>query len=364
MIPLFPNIGYAEISSAGTLNDAMGSAKTQLPIQFFKLTDNISGNLTMTNESIHKKIIIDTNGKNITNSSGSPITNNSSIDVELKGSGNVQSTLKTFNTAITSTSNTGTTTFDNSDSSTVVVDTDFTFDTNLTSFSGQQTSGNGVDGFFNTTFGTYLGGRLLTNVNTAAFRMQFNDAFVEDNPKGGGLIVGPGGGGQSGYTSNAGRSCSPVVPSSNTVSGGFRTMVWANAGFDPRKGGNYTITILLDTSDRARVVISQANDVRFILPSNGVIPDAVTTTGRRMIFTNNLAIPVVLSGADPFDGVTVASGATSTANISAADGSFDITGTVSGSNDDSEPFALASVNNGTGDLITTGYTGTLSASGL
>ena len=85
---------------------------------------------------------------------------------------------------------------------------------------------------------------------------------------------------------------------------------------------------------------------------------------RTFTFTNNLAIPVVLSGNDPFDAVTVAAGATSAPTRESTDGSFDITGTVSGSNDDSEPFALASVNNGTGDLITTAYTGTLSASGL
>ena len=78
-----------------------------------------------------------------------------------------------------------------------------------------------------------------------------------------------------------------------------------------------------------------------------------------------MAIPVVLSGGDPFSDVTVAAGATGVVTRSdSTDGSFDLTGTVSGSNGDSEPYALAVVNNGTGSLITTSYTGTFSTSGL
>ena len=64
----------------------------------------------MTDDSAHKKIILDTNDNNIINSSGSPITNNSSTDVVLKGSGNVQSTVLTFTSEVADTSNTGTTT--------------------------------------------------------------------------------------------------------------------------------------------------------------------------------------------------------------------------------------------------------------
>ena len=360
-IPLITNLGFTEVSSAGDLNDKAGVTKSKLPVQLFKLTQNISGNLTMNNNAAHKKIFLDTNGKTILNGSDSPITNNSSTAVELKGSGNVQSTLKTFTSAVSSTSNTGTTTISEADDSTVVVDSNFTFNTNLTSFGGQQTSGNGVDNMFNTTFGAYFGGKLLPNVNDAAFRMEFRDAFPEDGSSGG-LIVGPGGGGQANYTSSGGRNCSPVTPSSNTVSNGFRTMVWTNAGFDPRKGGNYTITMLLDSSDRARVVISASNDSRFILPNGGVVPNAVTTNGRRITFTNKLAVSCVLTGADPFDSVTVSAGASSTANISAADGSYDITGTISGNDGSSQPFALAAVNNGSGNLTTSAYTGTFSAS--
>ena len=95
-IPLITNVGFTEVSSSGVLNDKAGTAKSKLPIQLFKLSGAISGNLQMNNDSAHKKIILDTDGNNITNSSGSPLTNNSSVALELKGSGNVQSTLKTF----------------------------------------------------------------------------------------------------------------------------------------------------------------------------------------------------------------------------------------------------------------------------
>ncbi len=124
-IPFMPNVGFTEVSSAGSLNDKAGT-KTKLPIQFFKLTDNISGNLSLSDDSAHKKIILDTNGNNITNSSGSPLTTNSSTTLELKGSGNVQCTLKTFTASESSTGHTGTTTFSNSDSSTLVVSTSTT----------------------------------------------------------------------------------------------------------------------------------------------------------------------------------------------------------------------------------------------
>ena len=79
------------------------------------------------------------------------------------------------------------------------------------------------------------------------------------------------------------------------------------------------------------------------------------------MFTNNLDISCVLSGADPFDGVTVSSGATATSTRSnSTDGSHNVTMTISGSDGNSQPFALADVNSGTGSLTTTQYTGTLS----
>ena len=75
--------------------------------------------LQMNNDAAHKKIILDTNGNTITNSSGSPLTTNSSTTLELKGSGNVQSTLKTFTS-----SGSADTTISEADNSTVAVAND------------------------------------------------------------------------------------------------------------------------------------------------------------------------------------------------------------------------------------------------
>ena len=127
-VPLITNVGFTEISSAGSLTTEAGS-KIALPIQLFKLTDNISGQLTLTENSNHKKVIIDTNGNNIINSSGSPLNVDcpSGVPVELKGSGNVQSTVKTFTSAVTDTSNTGTTTIAEAGNSTLAVTTNHTF---------------------------------------------------------------------------------------------------------------------------------------------------------------------------------------------------------------------------------------------
>ena len=58
-IPLISGLGFTEVDSAGTLNDKAGDAKSKLPIQFFRLTDNISGNLTLNDNAAHKKIILD-----------------------------------------------------------------------------------------------------------------------------------------------------------------------------------------------------------------------------------------------------------------------------------------------------------------
>ena len=89
----------------------------------------------------------------------------------------------------------------------------------------------------------------------------------------------------------------------------------------------------------------------------------VTVNARTLTFTNNLSISCVLSGADPFDGVTVNAGATSQKILYSTDGSFNVTMTISGNNDSGLPLALADVNNGTGSLDTStqGYTGTFSA---
>ena len=44
-IPLISNVGFTEVDSSGSLNTKAGD-RTKLPIQFFRLSDNISGNLS------------------------------------------------------------------------------------------------------------------------------------------------------------------------------------------------------------------------------------------------------------------------------------------------------------------------------
>jgi len=344
MIPLFPNIGFVEIDSAGTINDAMGSAKSQLPIQFFRLTENISGNLTIADDASHKKIILDTNGKTITNSSGAPITNNSSTTVEIKGSGNIQSTLKTFTLAVTSNSNTGTSTFSNSDSSTVVVSaedrtSDISASGGVSVAKGFQGSMSGANPFF------FPITELLT--------LPTNPGSNNGNLSGGAatavaqLFTIVGGANFPNLQSGAGFSVNvdgtvhtaPSSTSSNSVS--FGAMVIENFG-----------------SNRIRIFGGSSISAM-------QIPNNIIDNGSRLFtYTNNLATSVILSGDNPFDDITVSAGATATFTRTDTDGSFNITGTVSGNDSDSQPFVLTPVNNGSGDISTTAYTGTLSASAL
>jgi len=349
MIPLFPNIGFVEIDSAGTINDAMGSAKSQLPIQFFRLTENISGNLTIADDASHKKIILDTNGKTITNSSGAPITNNSSTTVEIKGSGNIQSTLKTFTLAVTSNSNTGTSTFSNSDSSTVVVSAEDR--TSDISASGGVSVASGFGGSMSGVGPFYF-------PNTELLTLPSNPGSNNGNLSGGAatavaqLFTIVGGGSMPNIQSGAGFSVNVdgtvhTAPSSTSST----TAVFGNLTFQ-NFGGN-------------RIRIFGNNSGSALSVSAMKIPNNIIDNGSRLFtYTNNLATSVILSGDDPFNDITVSAGATATFTRTSTDGSFNITGTVSGNNSDSQPFVLIPVNNGSGNISTTAYTGTLSASAL
>ena len=380
-IPLISNLGFTEVDSAGTLNDKAGTAKSKLPIQFFKLTDNVSGNLTMTNDSAHKKIIIDTNGNTILNSSGSPITNNSSTSVELIGSGNVQSTLKTFTSSVASTSNTGTTTISEADNSTVVVADDVhTFDAAL--IDDNRSAGNGTsfgDGsttvtkpntgstagmlvnetYYTTSATTSFGGVGLTNINRSDFAMSFTHAFLEDGTPISGAIVGP-----SGPSTFDGVSADqPDTNTTHSHAGAtYRFMRWNSAlvGVNNGNSGTFAIEMFIDSATGKAVVAIIGGRGAFNQIKN--VDVVGPTAGRRFTFTNNLAISCVLSGADPYDGVTVGAGATAVANRDSTDGSFSITGTISGSDGSSQPYALKDVNDGTGDIVVSGHTGTRSAS--
>ena len=387
-IPLVSNVGFTEVDSAGTLNSKAGATKSKLPVQFFKLTGNVSGNLTMTNDSAHKKIIIDTNGNTILNSSGSPISNNSSITVELKGSGNVQSTLKTFTSSAGSTSNTGTTTIATADNSTMAITTgDHTFigtfiDDNRGS-GASSGSGGGVsfgDGgttvrrpnesgntsghlvnetYFNTTATTNFGGVGLNNINRSDFAMSFTHAFMEDGTRVSGAIVGPGG-----PSSFDGRNATtPNTNTTHSVSGStYRFMRWNSAlvGVNNGNSGTFAIEMFIDDNTGKAVVAVVGGRGAFNQIKNVDVKGV--TAGRRFTFTNNLAIACVLSGGDPYSNVTVNAGATAVSNRDSTDGSFSITGTISGSDGSSQPFTTAAFNDGSGNVSTTNHTGTRSVS--
>ena len=343
-IPLITNLGFTEVNSDGDLNDKAGANKSKLPIQLFKLTGNITGNLTMNNNAAHKKIILDTNGNTIINSSGAPITNNSSATMEIKGSGNIQSTLKTFTLAVGSTSNTGTSTFSNSDSSTVVIvladraaDISTTGGVSVTSGFGGSMSGVGPFYFPNT--------ELLT--------LPSNPGSNNGNLSGGAatavaqLFTIVGGANFPNLQSGAGFSVNVegtvhTAPSSTSST----TAVFGNLTFQ-NFGSN-------------RIRIFGASSVSAMKIPNNIVADG----GRTFTFTNRLVSDVVLSGNDPYDDVTVSAGATAAFTRTSTDGSFNITGTISGNNSDSLPFALSLVNNGTGNISTTGYSGTFSGSAL
>ena len=376
-IPLISNVGFTEVSSSGVLNDKAGTAKSKLPIQLFKLSGAVTGNLQMNNDAAHKKIILDTNGNNITNSSGSPLTTNSSTTLELKGSGNVQSTLKTFTS-----SGSGNTTINEADSSTVAVQADtHTFDTALvdqarsagsgvsfgdgfTTFRRPQDSGNNSglvnESYYTTGFAALFGGVGLTNINRSDFAMSFTHAFLEDGTPISGAIVGP-----SGPSSFDGRSAS--TPNTNTThshaGATYRFMRWNSAlvGVNNGNSGTFAIEMFIDSNTGKAVVnivggrgaFNQIKNVNVVGP----------TAGRRFIFTNNLAISCVLSGSDPFN-ATVSAGATNQVDRNSTDSTFSLTGTISGNDDSSRPFALKDINDGTGSVNEDAYTGTKSVSAL
>ena len=352
-IPLISGVGFTEVNSAGVLNDKAGTAKSKLPVQFFKLTDNISGNLTLNNDSAHKKIFLDTNGNNILNPNGSPLTTNSSTTLELLGSGNIQSTLKTSTATESSTGHTGTTTFSNSDSSTIVVsnvNTDTTVEKYIDASGNFAYNGSTIDSSGVTTVGgsTPNASTIFGSGSSTSFGINVTDGttaaqFIGDTAVGGSSPVG------NGYQ----LYIAQIPP--NTVSQ-LRMDEYANQGYNVtgRQVGGHnrysgTTNHQLNFSGTRRLWW------RYVRSGND----------RSFVFTNNLAISCVLSGADPFDGVTVNAGATATSTATnSTDGSFNITMTISGSDGSSQPFALAVVNSGTGSLDTSGYSGTFSASAL
>jgi len=387
-IPLISNVGFTEVSSSGVLNDKAGTAKSKLPVQLFKLSGAITGNLQMNNNAAHKKIILDTNGNNITNSGGSPLTTNSSTTLELKGSGNVQSTLKTFTS-----SGSSDTTISEADNSTVAVQTDtHEFDTLLVndvrpdpgnSFGSgggasfgdgnttirrpqdsSNTSGMIHETYYTTSYATLFGGVGLDNIDRSDFGMSFTHAFVEDGTRISGRISGPSSSGGTGGTStfDGGTSKRPDTNTTHSHAGAtYRFMRWNTAlvGVNNGNSGTFAIEMFIDSNTGKAVIRIVGGRGAF----NQIRNVSVTgpTAGRRFIFTNNLAISCVLSGTDPFN-ATVSAGATNQVDRDSTDSSFSLTGTISGNDGSSRPFALKDINDGTGSVNEDAYTGTKSVS--
>ena len=377
-IPLVSNVGFTEVtqslvdSNSGVLNDIAGS-RINLPIQYFKLGENISGNLTLNNVATNKKIILDTDGNTLLNPNGSPLTQNSSVAMELKGSGNIQCTKKTSTGTQASTGYSGTTTFGDSNSSTLVVTTDnttLTFNENYLiqnlpyreQFQGPRTADNIPSGE------TWAG---MTGTNGANINGLTATGFTFNNT--GNLATGATGaiGSYAFYRmTNASRSRSdnPWIAYFWTSTGMFKKRVANNVNnsstdspdyitepaYNPYTGGYY--------SPQGSRDINNDHEGYFTYSPSGRVQN-VTVNTRTLTFTNNLSISCVLSGADPFDNVTVNAGATAVKAVYSTDGSFDITMTISGDDGNNQPYALADVNNGTGSLDTStqSYTGVFSA---
>jgi hypothetical protein len=388
-IPLCSNVAITKItqslvdSNSSVLNDMAGTAKSKLPVQYFQLDENISGNLTLNNDAAHKKIILDTNGRTLLNPAGSPLTNNSSTNLELKGSGNVQSTLKTSTLEQTDATHTGTTNFANSDSSTIVVSdvgTDTTvekyIDITRTSNSNGQASvdltGSQVDSAGNITVGSTTPG-----ASTIFSAGSTNNGFSIANGSQSVVFIGDTATSSSSpnsynYRLYIGTTANTTI-ALNTYEYANISSGYGNLGFGGKfsyhngNGNSHTFgfsgmwTVGPDYSGGEAGIggLTFTRRMWFRVIRSG--------NDRSFVFTNNLNIACVLSGSDPFDGATVAgNGGTETVTTSnSTDGTYNITMTISGNDGNSRPYALAKVNNGTGtvDFTTQGYTGTRSSDG-
>ena len=89
-ITLISNVGFTEINTSGTLNTVAG-IKDNLPVQFYKVVNNINGQLVIDNNDNHKKLILDINGKTINGENQSAIVYNGNDTLEIKGQGLITS---------------------------------------------------------------------------------------------------------------------------------------------------------------------------------------------------------------------------------------------------------------------------------
>jgi len=379
-IPLISNLSFTKVSSSGNLNDKVPATRINLPIQYFQNVDNISGNLTLDDNNSHKKVILDTQDKTVLNTTGSPLTNdNPNTAIDLRGSGNIQSQLKSHTVSVSNTAYTGTTTVTALNDSLVVVDDSHTYETTVVN--DERSAGAGVsfgDGnttvrnpstnnnegwlvnetYYTTAYTSLIGGTSMSGANRSDFAMSFTHAFLEDGTPISGALTGPGG-----PSSFDGRTAPD--PSTNTThtinSKTYRFMKWNDCivGVNNGNSGTFDFYAFVDVNNdklvfamnEGRGAFNQIKDVEIV----------GTVNGRKIKFTNNLSIPAFLTGGNPFTDVSVNSSATVTATRDSTVGSFEITASISGSNGSGQPYALVSVNNGAGSINDTDYTGTFSA---
>ena len=378
-IPLISNLSFTKVSSSGTLNDKVPSTRINLPVQYFKNVDNISGNLTLDDNTAHKKVILDTQNKTIINTVGSPLTNdNPNTTIDLKGSGDIQSQLKSHTVTVTDDAYTGTTTVTALNDSLVIVDDSHTYETTVVN--DERNAGGGVsfgDGsttvrnpstnnneswlvnetYYTTAYTSLIGGTSMSGANRSDFAMSFTHAFLEDGTPISGALTGPGG-----PSSYDGRTApDPSVNSTHTISGStYRYMKWDDCivGVNNGNSGIFDFYAFVDVNTGKLVFAMNQGRGAFNQIKNVEIVG--TVNGRKIRFTNNLSIPAFLTGDNPFTDVSVNSSATVTATRNSTVGSFEITASITGSNGSGQPYALVSVNDGAGSINTADYTGTFS----
>lgn len=378
-IPLISNLSFTKVSTSGTLNDKVPTTRINLPIQYFQVIDNVTGNLTLDESSSHKKVILDNQSNTILNPEGSPLTNNNTnTPIDLRGSGNIQSQLKSHTVSVSNTDYTGTTTVTALNDSLVIVDDSHTYDTTVVDVEKSAGAGNSFgdglttvknpltnsnegwlvnEAYYTTAYTSLIGGTSMANANRSDFGMSFTHAFLEDGTPISGALTGPGG-----PSTFDGRTApDPSVNSTHTIGGNtYRYMKWDDCivGVNNGNSGVFDFYAFVDVNtgklvfamNQGRGAFNQIKNVKVVGPVNG----------RKIRFTNNLSIPAFLTGGNPFTDVSVNSSATVTATRDSTVGSFEITASITGSDGGGQPYALVSVNNGAGSLNTADYTGTFS----
>ena len=383
--PLISNLGFTEVSSAGSLN-SKADAKINLPIQLYKLTGNISGQLTLDSTANHKKVILDTNGFNIDNGSDAPLDMDTpaGTTVELKGTGAIRATGKTTTITQSDASHTGVTAGGLGDSSDVEVNTNHTYtETQINDIrpdpGNSYGSGGGVSWndnyritvgypptgsnrgstavnqtYYNTSTGTKFGGKMLTNVIRSDFSMTFTHAFVEDGNRTDGPITGVGG------------SFPPTNNTTHTVGGNtYRFCRWFSAFQRVNNGnaGSTGVAIYLNTNNQQAVV-----ELENGRPSFCQIRDVKcfsTETGRKFIFTNRTDHTVTVGGTNnPLSGSSVVVGGQLTGTRNSEDGSYNVTYTLPNTDGGGNPLAIHDLNKGTALLDSSQHTGITSVKGF